>query len=110
VNEELTNFLIRLALFILALVLLLVGRRVFWLIGGAALGLTAAVVATYFLEPSAFVISTGSGGFSLDINPEREQTAVAIAGIVGVLIGVALTWLRPREQGSLALWQGRLFF
>lgn len=100
-TPEFINILELLASLIIGLVLLLLGRRVFWALGGVAVAAVGVVIAVFLFEPSSLTVSTRESGFSVLINPRTFSIPIAVGIVLGFLIGVFLTIRFPKLAGAI---------
>lgn len=95
--------------FAIGLVFLMFGRRVFWMMGGAAFAVTAALIVTLILEPSAVRVASTASGFSLEFLDEGLTLPTAIGLLVGGVIGIIFTILFPRIASAIVGFLGGAF-
>lgn len=97
--------------FIIGLVLLLLGRRVFWALAAVTLAVVGIIIVTFVLNPSALqVTETAKGGLSFDLADESISTIpAAISALVGGVIGIFLTIRFPKVASAIVGFFGGAF-
>lgn len=94
--ERALQFLIPVGLGILVL---LHGRRFFWILGGAAVGFASGIAVALFFEPTAFQMNPGTG-FSIDFQTDPGPP-IFVAILVGGIIGILLTLRFPKVASGI---------
>lgn len=97
--------------FIIGLVLLLLGRRVFWALAAVTLAVVGIIIATFIFERSALLVTeTAKGGLSIDLTDESLPIIpAAIAALVGGVIGIFLTIRFPKVASAIVGFLGGVF-
>jgi hypothetical protein len=108
---ELTEIAFRLVLlFIPGVLFLLIGRRLFWLLGGFVIGLFALGILSVFLQPEVVEMGFTETGFRFVFEDVPNLPSILVGGVVAFFVGVFLTLRFPRAAcGLVGLVGGAVF-
>ncbi len=107
------------AAFVIGVPMLLFGRRLFWLLGGLAMGLIglviAAVLVGVFYGGDVSFNFNQTGGITISLSPEAQRNSTTVAGLLivitvaGILLGALLLIRFPRAASTAVGFVGGIF-
>lgn len=107
------------AAFMIGVPMLLFGRRLFWLLGGLAMGLIglviAAVLVGVFYGGDVSFNFNQTGGITISLSPEAQRNSTTVAGLLivitvaGILLGALLLIRFPRTASTAVGFVGGIF-